>query len=190
MRSPASTHHRSDEPFVRACPLHRVDRVAFSQRPPLRVVRCTGCGLVYRKPIERPSEQEEIYGEEAPTREVVRALHDTQRASYAAQAKRLTTVAGRRGTGIEVGSYVGAFLAAARDDGWKFSGVDVNECANRFSRSLGFDVHEGAIESLARDRRADVVAIWNCLDQLADPPAALRSARTHLAIGIRPPRRT
>ena len=164
-------------------PPYLMDRVAFSQRPPLRVVRCSACGLVYRNPVERPSELEEIYGEEAPTRAVMQALHDTQRASYAAQARRLTTVAGRRGTGIEVGSYVGAFLAASRDDGWKFAGVDVNECANQFTRSLGFDVHDGTIESLDRDRRADVVAIWNCLDQLADPAAAIRASRTHLASG-------
>lgn len=164
-------------------PEHLMDRVAFSQRPPLRVVRCTQCGLVYRNPIERASELDEIYAHQAPTRAVMQTLHDTQRASYAVQARRLTATMGRRGSGIEVGSYVGAFLAAARTEGWQFSGVDVNECANLFTRSLGFEVFDGTIETLDRDRRADAVAIWNCLDQLADPAGAIRAARAHLVVG-------
>ena len=162
-------------------PAQLMDRVAFSQHAPLRLVRCAECGLVYRNPVERAHELAAAYEDESPTTDRMRGLHATQRASYAAQAARLTGVFGRRGSGIEVGSYVGAFLASARDAGWRFSGVDVNACANAFTRSLGFTVHDGPIESLDPDRRADVVAIWNCLDQLADPASALRAARTHLA---------
>jgi 2-polyprenyl-3-methyl-5-hydroxy-6-metoxy-1,4-benzoquinol methylase len=164
-------------------PAHLMDRVAFSQHAPLRVVRCTTCGQVYRNPVERARELAAAYEDESPTTERMRALHDTQRASYASQAARLTRVFGRRGSGVEVGSYVGAFLAAAREAGWQFSGVDVNACANRFTRSLGFDVHDGPIESLDPGRRVDVVAIWNCLDQLAEPMAAVRAASTHLSPG-------
>ncbi len=162
---------------------HLMDRVAFSQRAPLRLVRCDDCGLVYRNPVERATEVAEIYEEEGPAASVLRALHDTQRSAYDAQAARLTEIFGRRGTGIEVGSYVGAFLAAARDGGWQFTGVDVNAETNAFTRSLGFQVDDGTIESLDAERRADVVAFWNCLDQLADPPTAVRSARTHHASG-------
>jgi SAM-dependent methyltransferase len=164
-------------------PVHLVDRVAFSQRAPLRLVRCHECGLVYRNPIERPTEVAEIYAEEGLDERVLRALHDTQRPAYDAQATRLTEIFGRRGSGIEVGSYVGGFLAAARDAGWQFAGVDVNAGTNAFTRSLGFQVHDGTIESLDPDRRADVVAIWNCLDQLADPASAVRAARSHLTSG-------
>jgi 2-polyprenyl-3-methyl-5-hydroxy-6-metoxy-1,4-benzoquinol methylase len=164
-------------------PAQLMDRVAFSQHAPLRMVRCTECGLVYRNPVERARELAAAYADESPTTERMRALHDTQRASYAAQAARLTRIFGRRGSGIEVGSYVGAFLASARDAGWRFAGVDVNACSNTFTRSLGFPVHDGPIESLDPDRRADVVAIWSCLDQLLDPASAIRAARGHLAPG-------
>lgn len=164
-------------------PVHLVDRVAFSQRAPVRVVRCDTCGLVYRNPVERPLELETIYDDAELSAEVLKDLHDTQRASYAAQARRLTRVFGRTGSGIEVGSYVGAFLAAAREEGWQFRGVDVNADANCFTRSLGFQVHDGTIESLSDDVQVDVVAIWNCLDQLADPASAIRAARRHLGEG-------
>src|SRR4051812_9568350 len=139
---------RADTP-----PAQLMDRVAFSQHAPLRVVQCAACGLVYRNPVERPRELAVAYEDESPTTERMQALHDTQRASYATQAARLTRIFGRRGSGIEVGSYVGAFLASAREAGWQFSGVDVNACTNTFTRSLGFAVHDGPIESLEDDRR-------------------------------------
>jgi len=164
-------------------PEQLMDRVAFSQHAPLRLVRCRDCGLVYRNPVERATELSEAYTDSSPTTERMQALHDTQRASYATQAKRLADTFGRRGSGIEVGSYVGAFLAAARERGWRFAGVDVNACANAFTRSLGFQVHDGALESLDDAHRVDVVAIWNCLDQLPDPVATLRAARNRLAPG-------
>ena len=46
--------------------------------------------------------------------------------SYVAQLSRLMTIAGRHGRGLEVGSYTGGFLVAARDAGWTFDGLDVN----------------------------------------------------------------
>ena len=169
--------------LVRAVPTeHLMDRVAFSQHAPLRVVQCEQCGLVYRNPIERPAEMIAIYQEEGPTREVLRALHDTQRSSYQAQAERLTKLAGHAGTLVEVGSYVGAFLAAARDRGWQCTGVDVNAHTNAFTRSLGFHVHDGPLETLCVERTS-AVAIWNCLDQLVDPASTIRSARRRLAPG-------
>ncbi len=167
----------------RTPPEQLMDRVAFSQHAPLRLVRCRACGLVYRNPVERATELTEAYTDSSPTTERMQVLHDSQRASYAAQAKRLTDTFGRRGSGIEVGSYVGAFLAAARERGWQFAGVDVNACANSFTRSLGFPVHEGTLESLDDERLVDAVAIWNCLDQLPDPVATLRAARDRLAPG-------
>jgi hypothetical protein len=164
-------------------PEHLTDRVAFSQRPPLRVVQCTHCGLVYRNPIERSLELEAIYQDEQPTRAVMQSLHETQRASYATQAQRLTKLAGRKGSGLEVGSYVGAFLTAAREVGWHFAGVDVNACTNQFARSLGFEVHDGSLEDFGDERRVNAVAIWNCIDQLPDPPATIRAASHHLDEG-------
>ena len=167
-------------------PEHLADRVAFSQRPALRIAQCAGCGLVYRNPRERARDVEAIYAGEAPEPAVLEALFETQRAAYATQARRLTRVVGRPGTGLEVGSYVGAFLAAARQAGWRFEGVDVNECTNEFARSKGFAVTTGDLGAYVRecsDDRFDAVAIWNCFDQLPDPREAAVAARRLLAPG-------
>lgn len=159
------------------------DRLAFSQKPPLALVRCDLCTLLYRNPRERADTLLELYRDEAPDPAALRSLFDNQRVSYAAQAARLTRVFGRAGRGLEVGSYVGAFLDAARAHGWDFAGVDVNEDANRFARDNGHRVLTGALEDSPADTTYDVVAFWNCFDQLADPLAAAHAARARLRDG-------
>ncbi len=153
-----------------------MDRVAFSQDPPLRLVRCRECGLVYRNPVERSRELESTYGDEAPSRETLLALHETQRSAYRAQARRLRGLLGRGGRVLEVGSYVGAFLDAARREGILAEGVDINATTNAFTRSLGFLVHDGELSDVPRDRRFDAIAIWNTFDQLADPRGTIKHA--------------
>jgi SAM-dependent methyltransferase len=155
-----------------------VDRVAFSQARPWRVVRCRTCGLVYRNPVETREELRETYADADAPRDALLALYEAQRRSYRTQTRRLARYLTRRGSGLEVGSYVGAFLAAARDSRWQFEGLDINPNVNAFARSLGFAVHDGDLESFSADssRTFDAVAIWNTFDQLPDPRAALRAA--------------
>lgn len=169
---------RGDTPAARL-----TDRVAFSHPPPLRVVQCAECGLVYRNPRERAFELEAMYADAAPEPAVLESLHETQRSTYDAQAERLAEVIGKRGSGLEVGSFVGGFLAAARERGWTFEGLDVNDDVNAFVRAKGFRVTTGALDDFAPNRRYDAVAIWNTFDQLPDPRAAATRVRALLAPG-------
>src|SRR5689334_12115238 len=75
-----------------------VDRVAFSQPRPWRVVRCGQCGLVYRNPVERSQQVRDIYGGEAPSADALAAMHETQMAQARRQARRLTRALGRAGS--------------------------------------------------------------------------------------------
>ncbi|HSL71873.1 MAG TPA: methyltransferase domain-containing protein, partial [Longimicrobiales bacterium] len=159
------------------------DRAYFSQHPPLRLARCRACGTVYRDPGERADALLETYRNETLTDELLGPLYVAQRASYRRQAKRLTSVAGGPGVGLEVGSYVGAFLHAAAQIGWRFAGVDVNEPANAFASRQGFDVQLGRLEDVSPNVTLDAIAFWNCFDQLADPRATLRAARERLRKG-------
>ena len=164
-------------------PEHLTDRVAFSQRPPLRVVRCRTCGLVYRNPRERAHELTGLYESEEPDEDVLESLFRTQLDAYRAQARRLRGVLRKRGTGIEVGSYVGGFLAAAREQKLDVEGLDINEPASAFARRKGFRVTIGDLESVAGERTVDAVAIWNCFDQLPDPRRAALAAASLLSPG-------
>jgi SAM-dependent methyltransferase len=164
-------------------PAHLADRVAFSHPPPLRVVRCAGCGLVYRNPREREFELAAMYARAAPEPEVVESLFATQRAAAAAQAERLTEVAGRAGSGLEVGSFVGGFLAAARESGWAFEGLDVSEEVNAVVRARGFRVTTGELGDFDPGHLYDAVAVWNTFEQLPDPREAAARARSLLPPG-------
>ena len=158
------------------------DRVTFSQDPPLRLAQCRECSLVYRNPRERAVELVETYAGEMPDDATLRTLHKNQRRAYRAQARRLERAHGRRGAGLEVGSYVGAFLAAARDAGWTFEGLDVNAQAAAFACRMGFRVTVGELDDIS-GRRFDAIAIWNTFEQLPDPRAAAVSARRLLNAG-------
>jgi SAM-dependent methyltransferase len=164
-------------------PRHLNDRVVFSQRPPFRLVACATCGTVYRNPRERADAVTELYRDEPLERAVLASLLDTQRFAYRAQARRLTRLAGKPGAGVELGSYVGGFLDASREAGWRFEGVDVNEEVNRFARSRGFTVTTGSLADLDDGRTFDAVAIWNCFDQLPEPRATVRDAKRLLRPG-------
>jgi SAM-dependent methyltransferase len=162
-----------------------MDRVAFSEHPPLRLVRCRECGLVYRNPAERAHEVAEIYEDTAPSRDTLASLHESARDSARQQARLLRAALGKRGTGLEVGSYAGAFLAAARDEGLQIEGLDVSTDANAFVRERGFVVHDGDLIAFAESTRRtyDAIAIWNAFDQMIDPRGALHAAWKLLADG-------
>ena len=161
-------------------PTHLRDRVAFSEPPPRRIVQCRSCGLAYRHPVESGDEVTSRFAGETTPPDVLLALHTTQRSFGRAQADRLRRVVGEGARVLEVGSYVGAFLAGACEAGLVAEGLDVSERTNAFVRSLGFVVHDGDLFQLRPDRRFDAVAIWNAFDHLSDPRAVLAAARAQL----------
>lgn len=163
---------RADTP-----PEYLTDRLAFSQYPPIRLAQCRVCSHIYRNPWERREALEAAYETAAPEEAVLRAMFATQRAAFRAQIRRLTTVTGRTGRGLEVGSYVGGFLAAAHDAGWAFEGVDVSESMQEFAGRNGFKVTHGEIGEVAVGQPLDAVAVWNTFEQLYDARAAVAAAR-------------
>jgi 2-polyprenyl-3-methyl-5-hydroxy-6-metoxy-1,4-benzoquinol methylase len=164
-------------------PARLMDRVTFSEPPPLALVRCRDCGLVYRNPVERSHALEEIYADADGDEALYESLHRTQLPAYRSQARRLADALGGSGTVLEVGSYVGGFLAAAREQGLQAMGIDIGAAVNRFTRGLGFTVHDGELAELDADHRFDAVAIWNTFDQLDDPRGTLRAAAARLGDG-------
>jgi 2-polyprenyl-3-methyl-5-hydroxy-6-metoxy-1,4-benzoquinol methylase len=159
------------------------DRAVFSQAPPVHIVQCEGCGTVLRNPRESETSIVELYASERPPESALEDLFEEQVAFYTPRVRNLEKLLGRTGSVLEVGSYLGAFLHAAQERGWKATGVDVNETANRFARAHGADVIPGTIDDVPEDHRYDVVTLWNCLDQLPDPEGALLHARARMSEG-------
>src|SRR5690606_32201312 len=114
---------------------------------------------------------------------VLESLFDNQRRACRSQARRLTRTLGRAGSGVELGSYVGAFLDAARAEGWRFRGLDINERVVAFAREHGLDATLGDITSLDDATRYDAIAIWNTFEQLPDLRDAVCRAHSALRDG-------
>ncbi|HKT08507.1 MAG TPA: class I SAM-dependent methyltransferase [Gemmatimonadaceae bacterium] len=165
-------------------PVYRLmDRVVFSQRPALRLVACDACAHVYRNPWERRETLERAYQGAKASSTSFEQLFRTQRPAFAAQARRLVATAGASGRGLEVGSYVGAFLAAMRHSGWSFEGVDISREAVAFASDHGLNVTLGGIDDVHPARPYDAVVVYNTFEQLYDSAAVLGSARRVLRAG-------
>lgn len=164
-------------------PRFLMDRVVFSQDPPIRLSRCRECGSIYRNPRERARDLVDLYAGEALDAGVLQGLFEAQKRSYGRQARRLTRLVGRAGRALEIGSYVGAFQEAARERGWAVDGVDVNPAAVAFAREAGFRVFQGQIGDTPLEQAYDAVVIWNCFDQLPNPREVVRAARDRLRPG-------
>ena len=165
-------------------PVYRLmDRVVFSQRPPLRLVACDACAHVYRNPWERRETLERAYQNARASSVSFEQLYRTQRPAFAAQARRLIATAGATGRGLEVGSYVGAFLAAMQHTGWSFEGIDISRDAVAFAADHGLRVTLGGIDDVHPAQPYDAVVVYNTFEQLYDPVAVLRSVHRVLRAG-------
>ena len=158
-------------------PSQLADRVEFSQEPPLRLCQCRRCLHVYRNPWERRETLEAAYETEGPAESVLQKLFRLHLPLARGQVRRLTEVVGRRGTGLEIGSYVGGFLSAAQEAGWTFEGVDVSPEAVAFASRVGHRVTLGEIGDVDAAQAFDAVVIWNTFEQLYDARAAIVAAR-------------
>jgi 2-polyprenyl-3-methyl-5-hydroxy-6-metoxy-1,4-benzoquinol methylase len=156
------------------------DRTVFSQDPPLHIVECVDCGTVMRNPRENSEQVVNLYKQEAPPATAFETLFTEQLGFFDSRIQHIEQLLGRKGSLLEIGSYVGAFLHSATRNGWDAEGIDVNEIANEFARRKDCNVTTGELADYQPDRQFDVVAIWNCLDQMPDPRATLALARQHL----------
>jgi SAM-dependent methyltransferase len=149
---------------------------------------------VLRNPRPRPDAITSAYAHDHYGEERMATLFEAHRALYRPRALRLDAWLapgvgrGGRVRALEVGSYVGGFLAPACALGWDVRGVDPGEEVDRFCRARGLPVERTTLDALAASGAVppaslDCVAIWNTFDQLPDPAPTLRTARRLLRDG-------
>lgn len=155
------------------------DRASFTQDYATNIVSCTHCGLVYRTP--RPSAraitqayQLDHYGQER-----LAALFAAQLELYRLKAQRLRHWLPKEQVPrvVEVGSFVGGFLAAGQEHGWEMLGIDPGEEVSAFCEQKGLHVVRSTLAEVSITKNsADCVAIWNMFDQLPQPKETLTAA--------------
>ena len=117
---------------------HLTDRVIFTQPPALTLLSCFECSHIFRNPREKPESVRSNYSNSKLGDDVYQSLFHNQEVTYRAQVRRLQAIVPTVHRGLEVGCYVGGFLAAARDAGLSFTGIDVNAEAAAFAAGMDF----------------------------------------------------
>lgn len=146
------------------------DLTVFTNSYPARLVECRDCGLVCRDPRFSPQASIQAYASDDYSDIWLESTFSEYYDSYARRMPELKRVVGEQALILEVGSYVGGFLAAARDNGWVAQGVDVGQKVSEFSRAKTLNVFTGTLfDARLASATFDAVFVWVCFDQLSEP---------------------
>lgn len=145
-----------------------------------RLVRCRRCGLVYLNPRPSPGEIGQYYPADYEPFTRSGDSHSGRLARWGYKRhlnKRCTTVMDRKGSGrlLDVGCATGEFLARMKEYGWQVQGVEPSPAAAEIARQdYGLDVRTGDLgQAYFPDRAFDAITLWDVLEHLHDPSAAL-----------------
>lgn len=153
------------------------ERADFTQDGAATIAVCKGCGLLLREPEPEPAEMARRYARDTYGAERLEALFASQLELFRGKAGDVAAlVTAERPVVLEIGSFVGGFLAASRERGWDAVGIDPGREVASFCRDRGLRVlEENVADCEFPSGTADVIAIWNTFDQLPDPHPALRA---------------
>jgi SAM-dependent methyltransferase len=142
----------------------------FADAPGFQLVRCRECTLVYSDPQPR-AEVRARYLEEYNLAAHFEPLKPRKRVHFERRLDDIPPPARGRDRLCDVGCADGQFIALARERGWKCLGVELNPPAAAQARSLGFEVVEGAFETLEGLRwgEFDLVTCFDCLEHTPEP---------------------
>jgi len=146
------------------------------------IVQCTDCSLVYTNPrldgadildsyvaVEDPLYQEEREGRVLTFERHLRPL------------ERLRPPPGRL---LDVGAYTGVFVEIAARHGWDAVGLEPSHWAVHEARNQGLPMIEGTLESAELpEAGCDVITLWDVIEHLTDPHAAVRRCHSLLRPG-------
>ena len=144
---------------------------------PYRVMRCSGCGLVYVDPAPDAADLSRHYSCDYYA-EWVSSPADKRRRMW---ARRLpgdlrVTSAGRL---LDVGCGDGVFLNLAVESGWTVEGTEVSAwAAEHATRNIGRSVFCGEIWDAGFPAGSfDVVTLWHVLEHMSSPVRVLEEVR-------------
>ena len=141
------------------------------------ILRCLGCGLVFRDPTPTLGETKAFYREQYFSSdselshgyenyaELAAPIRKLSRRKLAYMARRLSP-----GRVLDVGAAYGLFLDEALRAGWRAEGVEISAHAAAVARRLtGAPVHEGPLEEVSlRSASFDAVTLWDVLEHAAE----------------------
>lgn len=163
------------------------DRADFTHDYVTDIVQCDGCGFVFRRQQPVPAADTELYAQDQYGQERLAALFTAQLPLFRPRVERLAEMlrpAGPAAQVIEIGSFVGGFLTAAKERGWHAVGIDPGREVGAFCRARGLSVLQSdATSAHIAAASSDAVCVWNTFDQLPDVRATLETITRWLRPG-------
>jgi 2-polyprenyl-3-methyl-5-hydroxy-6-metoxy-1,4-benzoquinol methylase len=155
----------------------------------MRIVRCASCDLVYVSPTFDEAHYKKVYVSQE-YQDIVRDLgiqsHDYRTRRFGSERVELMArhIRCSHPAYLDVGCSTGFVVEAARDAGWKATGIDLNPSAVEFGRARGLDLRAVALEDagFAADS-FDAVSLFDVLEHLLDPLHTLRACARLLKPG-------
>ncbi|MGD2049435.1 MAG: class I SAM-dependent methyltransferase [Chloroflexota bacterium] len=140
----------------------------------LQIVQCQHCGHVYANPRWEKGEllnvyeevEDETYVAEQPGRKrtFTRHLHSIERFTGPANGRQL----------LDVGAYTGVFVETALEHGWQAIGIEPSRWAAEIAQKEGIPIIQGTLDAPElKDRRFEVITMWDVIEHLDDPTAEL-----------------
>lgn len=179
-----------------ACGLCGADDAALKfEDAPFSVVTCRRCGLTYVTPrLAAPDLIEHVYDEGYWTSSAAKTRGYTDyradaRLYLATYRRRMAVVErhfARPGRVLDVGCAAGYFLAVMQERGWDVLGLEPSEAIRAVARErLGADAVRGGLldDPGLAPASFDLVTLWDVLEHIPDPVAALARARELLRPG-------
>jgi 2-polyprenyl-3-methyl-5-hydroxy-6-metoxy-1,4-benzoquinol methylase len=178
IRYPATTKE-IDEPDVRA---YRCTSPQYGSHA--QIVQCNHCDLVYANPQWPPDElfslytavEDETYVQEREGRELTFGKHLTALENFTGPADGRSL--------LDVGAYIGVFVEIARARGWLAEGVEPSAWAVSIAQERNLPIYQGTQYEMAiRNRKFDVITMWDVIEHVTDPANELRQAYQLLSPG-------
>jgi SAM-dependent methyltransferase len=147
-----------------------------------KIHRCRACGLVFQFPQPDMDRLREIYSDRYF---VSASSSDCGYDHYVRDEPNIRATFQRRFRSIErfhpgpgrlldVGCTAGFFLKVARENGWETAGIEISAYAASHAKGLDLAVFEGTLDDFPPPARPfDVITLWDVLEHLKSPRAAL-----------------
>lgn len=158
------------------------------ERPVPQVWECTDCGHHCIHPEPKANFLRAFYArymtqaihgfyESRRADEIARAFHDR----YGRILEMLPPHVGDACRLLDIGSGAGMFLRLAHQRGFLVEGIEPNKhAADHVARTYGIKVHVTFLEDFSSTQAYDVVTLWDLLEHLRNPRAALAKVQALL----------